>query len=114
MLTFMKAHRRALCLVFAGALAAFLSVRGVQWMLDARGFTFVQLSLAMPGAWLLGTLVDPLLWKLPRGLNLALFEVVVATGFALNALVLTIVLWHRKSTGRWWGGADESGFERKT
>ena len=111
MLSFMKARRRALWLVFAGALIAFLSVRGAQWMLDVRGpapFSFIQLALAMPGAWLLGTLADPLLWKLPRTLNLALFEVIIAAGFAINAVVLTAVGWHRKVTGHWWDRAGSS------
>ena len=117
MLAFMKIHRCALGLVFAGALLAFLSVRGIQWSFDTRGlapFTIVQLMVAMPGAWVLGNLADPILWKLPRAVDLALFEVLVAAGFAFNALVLTIFVWHRRATGRWWGWSAFPRFKRKT
>ena len=117
MLKFAKGHRCALAMVFIGALVAALGVRGIQWVVEGKpvvAFSFVQLALAMPGAWILGTISDPLLWKLPRPVNLALFEVIIAAGFALNAVILTMVIWHRKATGRWWGGEKVAGVERKT
>ncbi len=105
MLEFAKVHRCALAMVFIGALVAALGVRGIQWMIEGKpvvAFSFVQLALAMPGAWILGTISDPLLWKLPQVVNLAVFEVIIAAGFALNAMMLTLVIWHRRATGHWW------------
>ena len=106
MLAFARNHRKALLVVFFGAVAAFLVVRALQWTFADKSFAFAELALAMPVGWVLGTLLDPLLWKLPRPANLAIFEVLLAIGFAVNAVLLTIVAWHRKATGRWWGGSD--------
>ena len=105
MMSFAKQHRRMLLGVFVAALACYLAVRGFQWMQVGSliaPFSTLQLVIAMPGAWLLGVTIDPLLWKLPRLINLVLFEVLIAAGFAANVVVLTLVLWHRRVAGRWW------------
>ena len=110
---FLRQHSRAFARVFVYALLAYLTLRSLQWVVPALGgATGAQVLLSLPLAWLLGTAFDPLLWKLPLAINLALFELILATGFAVNVVAVTLLVWHRKTTGRWWGGEEPSRVER--
>ena len=108
MRTFLRQHPRAFVRIFVYTLIAYFALRSVQFVYPGSlpWMTGPQVLMSMPVSWVLGSLLDPMLWKLPIVANIALFEVILAAGFAANTVALTLFFWHRKATGRWWGSAS--------